>query len=169
MIVNLTSTDVKSVTPGIPDPIEPKANKFPRWLAAVPGLVIATIFAGRAFLQMGQASKAVSGGDSFLSSKSLSCVETYSVNLANSEYYVPEGQQFSPRKTAEISTVVSGMVRNDCGKPLKSVTIHISVRDDSGKRGDGSVAVEDLNPGEVKAFSRAWMGRVTSYEIGKIQ
>jgi hypothetical protein len=138
-------------------------------LAAVPGLVIALIFAGRAFVQMGQASLAVSGGASFTPSKSLSCVETYSVNLANSEYYVPEGQQFSPRTTAEISTVVSGMVRNDCGKPRKSVRINISVRDDSGKRGDGSVTVEDLNPGEVKEFKKAWMGRVTSYEIGKIQ
>ena len=118
---------------------------------------------------MGQASRAVSGDNSFIPSKSLSCVEAYGITLASSEYYVPEGQQFSPRTTAEISTVVSGMVRNDCGKPLNSVTIHISVRDDSGKRGNGSVTVSDLNAGEVKAFSRAWMGRVISYEIGKIE
>jgi hypothetical protein len=26
-----------------------------------------------------------------------------------------------------------------------------------------------LNPGEAKPFSKAWMGRITSYEIGKIQ
>ena len=69
----------------MPDPTASKPAKLPRWVAAVPGLVIALIFAGRAFVQMGQASLAVSGGDSLIPSKSLSCVETYSVNLANSE------------------------------------------------------------------------------------
>lgn len=101
--------------------------------------------------------------------RSLTCVEAYAVNLTNSEYYVPEGQQFVPQETPQISTVVSGMLRNDCGEPLKSVTVHINVRDDSGKTGNGPVTVEDLGPGEAKPFSRAWMGRVTSYEIEKIQ
>jgi hypothetical protein len=96
-------------------------------------------------------------------------VEAYSVTLTNSKFYVPEGQEFTPRITTEPSTVVSGMVRNDCGETLKSVTIHINVRDEAGKRGDGSVTVSDLNSGEAKPFSKAWMGRVTSYEIGKIQ
>jgi hypothetical protein len=49
------------------------------------------------------------------------------------------------------------------------VTIHINVRDDDGKRGAGSATVSDLNPGEAKPFSKAWMGRVTSYEITRIQ
>ncbi len=141
---------------------------LPRWVAAVPGLVIATIFAGRAFMQMGQASGAISG-DTSRPLKSLSCVETYSITLSNSEYYVPEGQQFVARKTNEISTVVAGMVRSDCGEPLKSVTIPINVGDDSGKRGAGSVTVSDLNPGEAKSFSKAWMGRITSYEIGDVR
>jgi hypothetical protein len=118
---------------------------------------------------MGHASGAVSGDDTFKPSKSLACVEPYSVTLTNSEFYVPEGQQFSPRKSTELSTVVSGMIRNDCGELRKSVTIHINVRDDDGKRGDGSVTVSDLNPGEAKPFSKAWMGRVTSYEITRIQ
>ena len=118
---------------------------------------------------MGQASRAVSATDTAKVSKSLACVETYGVTLTNSEYYVPEGQQFSPRTTPEVSTVVSGMVRNDCGEPLNSVTIHIKVRDASGKRGDGLATVSELNSGEAKPFSHAWMGRVTSYEIGKIQ
>jgi hypothetical protein len=61
------------------------------------------------------------------------------------------------------------MVRNDCGELLKSVTIRINVRDDDGKRGNGSVMVSDLNPGEAKPFSKAWMGRITTYEISKIQ
>ncbi len=118
---------------------------------------------------MGVASRAVSGTDASKPSKSFACVETYGVTLANSEFYVREGQQFSPRGTPEISTVLSGMVRNDCGELLKSVTIQIHVRDDAGKRGDGSVTVAGLNPGEAKLFSKAWMGRVTSYEIGKIR
>jgi len=157
------------VTPAVPDPIEPKGTKLPRWLGAVPGLVLVTIFAVRAFVQMGQASGAVSGTGTFKPSKSLACVETYSVTLTNSQFYVPEGQQFSPPKTPELSTVVSGMVRNDCGELLKSVTVHIKVSDDDGKRGNGSVTVSDLNPGEAKSFSKAWMGRITSYEISKIQ
>ena len=157
------------MTPVAPDPVEPKANKFPRWLAALPGLVIVTVFAGRAFVQMGQASRAVSGNDASKPAKSLSCVETYGVTLSNSEFYVPEGQQFAPRNTRELSTVLQGMIRNDCGEALKSVTIHINVSDESGKRGNGAVTVSDLNAGEAKPFSKAWMGRVTSYEIGKIQ
>ena len=145
-------------------------NKLPRWLAALPGLVLVTIFAVRAFVQTGQASRAVSGSNDVLKpAKSLACVETYGVTLTNSEYYVPEGQQFSPRETPELSTVVSGMVRNDCGELLKSVTIHINVRDAGGKPGNASVTVSELNSGEAKPFSKAWMGRVTSYEIAKIQ
>ena len=118
---------------------------------------------------MGRASRAVSAGHAAQPAKPPACVETYGVTLTNSEYYVPEGQQFSPRTTPEVSTVVSGMVRNDCGEPLNSVTIHIKVRDASGKRGDGLATVSELNSGEAKPFSHAWMGRVTSYEIGKIQ
>jgi hypothetical protein len=152
----------------VSEPVEPKV-KFPRWLAAVHGLVIALIFSGRAFFQMGQASRAVSGGSASKSSKALTCIETYAITLANSEFYVPEGQQFSPRKSSEISTVINGMVRNDCGRRLESVTVHINVRDDSGKRGSGSVTLSPLNPGDAKPFSKAWMGRVTSYEIERIQ
>ncbi len=111
----------------------------------------------------------MTGDDAPKPSHSLGCVDTYGINLANSEYYVPEGQQFLPRKTAELSTVLSGMVRNNCGQKLKSVTIHINVHDDDGKRGDGVVTFFELNDGEAKPFSKAWMGRVTSYEIGKIQ
>ncbi len=118
---------------------------------------------------MGQVSRVVSGNDTSKPSKSLACVETYAVTLGNSEFYVPEGQQFSPRKTVEVSTVLNGMVRNDCGEPLRSVTIHINVLGDDGKRGEGSVTVSELGPGEAKPFSKAWMGRVASYEIGRIQ
>lgn len=135
----------------------------------MPGVAFVAFFAVRAFVQMGHASGAVSGGGTIKPSKSLACVEPYSVTLSNSEFYVPEGQEFVPRNSTELSTVVSGMIRNDCGELLKSVTIHINVRDDDGKRGVGSVTVSDLNPGEAKPFSKAWMGRVTSYQITGIQ
>jgi hypothetical protein len=153
----------------VPDPIEPRRAKFPRWLGVLPGLLLVTIFSVRAFVQMGQATRVVSGNATSNPSKSLACVEVYSVSLSNSEFYVPEGQEFSPRKAPELSTVLSGMVRNDCGEPLKSATIHIQVRDAAGKRGQGSVTITELNLGQAKPFSKAWMGRVTSYEIGKIE
>lgn len=143
--------------------------KLPAWLAAIPAILIATIFAGRAFVQMGQASKAITGGDTSSHTTSLSCVSTYGINLANSQYYVPEGQEFVPQQKVEVSTVLSGMVRNDCPERLKYLRIPIDVKDDSGKRGNGVVTVEDLNPGEAKPFSKAWMGRMTSYDIGKIR
>jgi hypothetical protein len=120
-------------------------------------------------MQTGGAAKAVTAQDPSSAMKTLSCVEVYGINLANSEYYVPEGQQFLPNTTPKMSTVLNGMVRNDCGEPLKSVTIQISVRDDAGKRGDGYVTVSDLNSSETKPFDKAWMGRVTQYEIGKIR
>jgi hypothetical protein len=137
-------------------------------IAALPAL-IATCFAVNAFMQMGHASKAISGDDTSKTSKSLQCVETYAITLTNSEYYVREGTWNPPTGTPEVSTVVAGMVRNDCGEPLKKVTIDINVHDDAGKRGSGSVVIFDLNPGEAKPFSKAWMGHVTSYEIVKIQ
>ncbi len=120
---------------------------------------------------MGHAARAVTsaGSNAPAPSKTLTCVEAYSVTLNSSEYYVPEGQQFVPRETPQLSTVVSGMLRDNCGEPLKSVAVHINVHDDSGKAGSGVVTVEDLSPGEAKPFSKAWMGRVTSYEIEKIQ
>jgi len=135
----------------------------------MPGILIATFFVTRGFVQMGQASKAISDGQPSRSSKSLTCVETYGVTLSNSQLYVREGQQFAPPKKTEISTVLNGMVRNGCDEALKSVTISIEVHDDDGKRGAGSVTVGSLNPGEAKPFSKAWMGQVTSYEITKIQ
>ena len=150
--------------------MEPRKPAFRLWIAALPGLLIVTGFAVNAIVQMGQASRAISGNGTSKAIKSLRCVETYAVTLTSSEYYVREGDVFKSQKTTpEVSTVVSGMVRNDCGDPLKSVTIHINVRDDDGKRGEGSVTIAGLNTGEAKPFSKAWMGRVTSYEIDKIQ
>jgi hypothetical protein len=144
-------------------------GKLPKWVAALPGLLLVTFFAGRAFVEMTLATRAMSPQQAFTPSTWHACVDTYAVTLSNSEFYVPEGQQFAPRQSKDISTVLSGMVRNGCGEQLKSVTIPITVHDDDGKRGEGTVTVSELYPGEVKSFSKAWMGRVTSYEIGKIR
>jgi hypothetical protein len=158
------------VTPFIPEPREPRKPNFRLMIAALPAL-IATSFAINAVIQMGHASRAVSGGDdTSKTGKSLQCVETYAITLANSEYYVREGTwSVAPRGTPEVSTVLNGMARNDCGEPLKKVTIDIKVRDDAGNRGNGSVVIDYLNPGEAKPFSKAWMGHVSSYEIATIQ
>jgi hypothetical protein len=156
------------VHPYIPEPREPRKFNIRLWIAALPAL-IATSFAINAVVQMGHASKAVTGGDTSRTDKSLQCVETYAITLANSEYYVREGTFVAPSGTPEVSTVLNGMVRNDCGEPLKRVSIEINVSDDAGKRGHGTVTIDELNSGEAKAFSKAWMGHVTSYEIVKIQ
>jgi hypothetical protein len=157
------------VTPYDLEPREPRRPNYRLWIAALPAL-IATCFFINALVQMGHASRAVSGGkDTSKTEKSLQCVETYAITLANSEYYVREGTFVAPGGTPEVSTVLSGMVRNDCGEPLKKVSIEINVRDDAGKRGNGSAIVDELNPGEAKPFSKAWMGHVSSYEIVKIQ
>ena len=156
------------MTPIGPEPPKgPVLPKVPLWLAVVPGLVIATIFASRSIVQTGQAARAISGD--VTPKPALTCIEPYGVNLSNSEFYVREGEQFVPRKKTEISTVVSGMVKNDCGETLKSVTISMEVSDDDGKRGSGSVTVSDLGPGQAKPFSKAWMGRITSYQIVKVR
>jgi len=158
------------VIPYEPDSARRQKAGFRPWIAALPALVIVTIFAANALVQIGQASRAISGSDTSKVSKSLQCVEVYGVTLTNSEYYLPEGTwSRDPQKPLELSTVVSGMVRNNCGEPLRTVTIHINVRDDDRRRGDGSVSVSGLSPGDAKPFSKAWMGRITSYEIAKIQ
>jgi hypothetical protein len=139
-------------------------------MGALPAIIMVTIFAVNAMVQMGLASRAISGNDTSKPSKSLQCVEVYGVTLSNSEYYVAEGTwDWAPKKTPELSTVVSGMVRNGCVEPLRTVTIRIKVRDDDRGRGDGSISVTDLDPGQAKPFSKAWMGRITAYEIAGIQ
>jgi hypothetical protein len=99
-----------------------------------------------------------------------SCVETYGITLNLSEYYVREwavgAPATSPTKSPELSTVLKGMARNGCGEDLKNVRIKFVVHDDTGRKGDGTYLIESIAAGEVKSFERAWMGRVTSYEVG---
>ena len=123
------------------------------------------------FTQMRKASNAlVPGGAS--SGGTLECVETYGITLHTSEFYVSEGlTQFKHPKNAprELSTVLNGVARNNCGKPLNNVRIRIRVRSADGKRGDAWATVGTLETGEAKPFERAWMGPVTTYEIAEIR
>lgn len=155
----------------MPDSSRTKRS-FPLWAAALPGLLIALFFAGNAMLQFSRAAGSInpSSGDSRPKSNRASCVETYGITLSASEYYVREWSLGMPatsanNKTPELSTVLRGMARNDCGESLKNVRLRFVVHDEGGKKGDGSFLIENLAVGEAKSFERAWMGRVISYEI----
>jgi hypothetical protein len=108
-------------------------------------------------------------GDHPNSSKRLSCVETYGITLNLSDQYVPETATGIPamraNKSPEMSTVLSGSARNGCEENLTNVRIRFEVRDEGGKKGEGTYLIGSLAMGEVKPFERAWMGRVTSYDV----
>ncbi len=109
-------------------------------------------------------------GDSRRDSNRTSCVETYGITLSASEYYVREWTVGAPainpnNKSPELSTVLRGMARNNCGEALKNVHLRFVVQDDGRRKGDGFFLIDSLGVGEAKPFERAWMGRVTSYEV----
>jgi hypothetical protein len=108
-------------------------------------------------------------GDHPSSSKRLTCVDTYGITLNLSDEYVPEFAPgipaVNPNKSPQISTVLTGTARNGCQENLTNVRIRFEVRDESGKKGEGTYLIESLPVGDVKPFKRAWMGRVTSYEV----
>lgn len=136
------------------------------WIATLPAL-LAVIAATVSFSRV---SKTINpNADGPIDPSHPSCVETYGITLNSSEYYVREfAPAFGPKKsdnTPELSTVLRGMARNNCGESLKNVRIRIVVRDESGQKGEGYHLIEEMADGEVKPFERAWMGRVTSYEI----
>lgn len=144
------------------------------WLAVLPGVLTVALTAGFAvpkWLEMSRVTGVITSGAKAGSSQNLSkCVDVYSVTLKTSEFYVPENR-IQPRKNAprELSTVVTGMASNRCGEPLQSVRIRINVRDDRGGRGSAWAKVGDLGVGQAKPFERAWMARITSYEIGEVR
>lgn len=120
-------------------------------------------------MQFSRVAGAISPSSGHSGSKRLDCVETYGVTLNTSDEYVPELMPGVPTnmegKPRELSTVVRGVARNGCDANLTNVRIKFAVRDDNGKRGDGTFVIESLAIGEVKPFERAWMGRVASYDI----
>ncbi|MGO9634495.1 MAG: hypothetical protein ACLPX1_11445 [Steroidobacteraceae bacterium] len=108
-------------------------------------------------------------GDHPNPSKRLTCVDTYGITLNLSDQYVPEWAPgmpaVNPNKSPEVSTRLTGVARNGCQENLTNVRIRFEVHDDSGKKGEGTYLIDSLPIGDVKPFERAWMGRVTSYEV----
>ena len=152
------------------------------WMALIPGLLTVVLTAGFAipkWFQFGRVAGVITDGGVDRSSSGTAtldltrCVDVYAVTMKTSEFYVPElrAGSLTRKKNAprDLSTVVEGMANNRCGKPLKRVRIRMNVRDDQGRRGNGWAEVGDLANGQAKSFERAWMARVTSYEIVEIQ
>jgi|SRR5579862_9145993 len=150
----------------MPDSPSPR-RRLPVWTAALPALLVVAFFA-RNVLQFSQVAGAINP-NSASHGKTLECVEAYGITLNTSDEYVPEVMPGVPAnmqgKPREISTVVKGLARNGCEENLKNLTIKFAVRDDQGKRGNGTFLIDSLARGEIKPFERAWMGRVTSYDI----
>ena len=142
-------------------------RRFPLWIATLPA-VFFVLFAMSQFFR----AAGVVGPDGGRTSapKRLSCVETYGISLDLSEYYVRDMGGGIPvaskTHTPELSTVLRGMARNGCGEQLKNVRLRFLVHDDAGRKGEGTYLIDSMADGEVKSFERAWMGRVTSYEVG---
>lgn len=159
-------------------PALPTADEKPKqnlWIATLPAIIVLTVVSGvvvRNFIQFRKVAAVVSS-NSAPSAANRNCVETYGITLHTSEFYVSELGAPGPlrRKDAppELSTVIRGTARNACGVPLKSVRIKINVRDDGGRRGSAWADVGAMAVGQIAAFERAWMGRVTSYEIVEVR
>ena len=167
---------------GMPPPARKPAPKL--WLAALPGLLVFLFAAGMfvysssQFSQVGAAITAPGPEEPGAPPKPspgelLSCVETYGVTMHTSEFYVSELGGFRrprPKNSPnELSTVLRGMVRNNCGRPLRQVGIFIEVRDAEGRRGSAWVAVGNLAQGQADTFEKAWIGRVTEYKVTKVR
>ena len=150
--------------PSAPKPQRPPSiRRFPAWIAALPAIFL-TVNAAVQFSRISQKINPGSGKQNVLS-----CVETYGITLDLSEYYVRDnGMGFpAPRRneTPELSTVVKGMARNNCGEEIKDLRLKFVVHDDAGRKGEGSFLLGRMVPGDIKPFERAWMGRVTFYNI----
>jgi len=148
------------------------------WMALLPGLATVALVMGMViprWLEFSQVAGVITSDGSGKTSVRgpIKCVDVYAITLKTSEFYVPENRLggYLPKKNAarDLSTVLEGMARNRCGEPLKRVKIRIDVRDGKGGRGTGWAEVGDLAAGQAKAFERAWMALVTSYEIVEIR
>ena len=144
----------------------PTSRRVPLWAAALP-LALPVYFFAHAAIQFSNASGAI--GNHPDPSRRLTCVETYGITLNLSDQYVPEMAPGIPaanrNKSPEVSTVLSGTARNGCPENLTNVRLRFEVHDESGKKGEGTYFIESLAMGEVKQFERAWMGRVTTYDV----
>ena len=143
-----------------------------RWLLALTLIALAGGFVAFQYMNMIRVAEAISpGGTSAVNGRG--CVETYGITLHTSWSHVREYSLLAPRqgKNApnEEATVLRGMARNGCGEPLRNVRVKINVRDASGSKGSGWADVGVLAIGQVRSFEKAWMGRVTSYEVVEIR
>lgn len=155
--------------PSVPGPSASK-RRFPLWIAGLPGLIAVGILMINAAVQFGRvAGKINPNATDSSKSPGTHCVETYGVTLRSSDLYVRESPMGipanAPNTTPEMSTVVRGMVHNGCGEDLRNVRIRFVVSDEAGKKGTGTYQIDSLAIGEAKPFERAWIGRVTSYEV----
>ena len=166
--------------PGVP-PQQRKSSPS-LWLAVVPGVLVFAGATGMFFyssMQFSADGSAINASNETpLESKPepselLSCVEIYGVTMHSSESYVREmnglPQKRPKNAPSEISTVLRGMIRNNCGRNLGRVEAQLEVRDDEGKLGRGWVAGGRLANGQAASFEKAWMGRVTSYKVLKVR
>jgi hypothetical protein len=148
-------------------PSQPR-RRFPLWAAALPGLLLPVYFFVNAAVRFSNATGSITG-DHPNSSKTLTCVDTYGITLNLSDQYVPEMAPgipaVNPNNSPEVSTVLTGTARNGCQENLTNVRIRFEVHDDGGKKGEGTYLIESLPIGDAKPFARAWIGRVTSYEV----
>lgn len=176
------------VQPGVPPDVRPGLPTKERkaspslWLAVVPGLLVFAGATGMFFyssLQFGAASSAIAASNETPlepkpePSELMSCVEVYGVTMHSSESYVREMNGLPQRRPKnapnEISTVLRGMIRNNCGRNLGRVEAQLEVRDDEGKVGRGWITGGRLASGQAASFEKAWMGRVTSYTVIKVR
>ena len=169
------------------DEVPSQPPKPPRnlWLAVLPGLLVFSAATGmfiRSSMDTQAAANVIAGpaqreqaaapvkpsGDELLQ-----CVEIYGVTMHTSEDFVPEHNGFAtaPRKGAPnyLSTVLRGMMRNNCGRPLPRVEAQIEVTSDDGKTGLGWVGAGNLAVGQGSSFEKAWIGRVTSYKVVRVR
>ena len=148
-------------------PSQPK-RRFPLWAGALPGLLLPLYFFVNAAVHFSNVKGTITG-DHPNPSKKLACVDTYGITLNLSDQYVPELAPgitaANPNLSPQVSTVLTGTARNGCQENLTNVRIRFEVHDESGKKGEGTYFIESLPIGDVKPFKRAWMGRVTSYEV----
>lgn len=152
------------------------------WLAVLPGVLVFAGATGMFFyssMQFSTAGSALTAREEPSDepepepSELLACVEVYGVTMHASESYVSDagGIPQRPAKNAptEISTVLRGMVRNNCGRDLGRVEVQLEVRDGQGQRGGGWIAAGHLAVGQASSFEKAWMGRITSYKVMKVR
>jgi hypothetical protein len=151
----------------------PKAppRRFPTWIAALPALIMPSYYLVHSTLQLNRASQAIGASRPTVAKQVSGCVDTYSITLSNSHEYVRSFGEASfpvardPNAPRELATVMRGNVINNCGEPLKNVHLNITVHDEKGSRGTGTVQIDELKPGISQQFERAWMAPVATWEI----